>query len=286
MGVHSGKFALVDGIDTVRNWTISEQQTAARGIASNTAFGPLRRVGVRSWSGGFTRYGGSPVLMPGDLFTFKGYGAPVTDVVGTPGMVYDGQAMISAVSLAWDWQGAGLLVESYQFAGHLTLNKSDSAAAFLDASLPSPNESCGTKIQYSMGSGAYTDFENLTAAQLNITCALQAYVNSNTANYTGQKAGPIDWNLSVSQQDERRVAGVPDIGDDIKLKLFIDATLFWELLWGNVRDFSGLTADRESGAILARTINIDMTANTSSGGALGSIDLPGAVEWWPVDARP
>jgi hypothetical protein len=285
VGVHSGKFALVDGIDTVRNWTINEQQAPARGIASNTAFGPLRRVGVRSWSGSFTRYGGLPLLMPGDLFTFKGYGAPVTDVVGEDGMVYDGQAMVGSVGLAWDWQGAGLLVETYNFAGHLELSKDDSAPAFLDASLPSPNESCGTKIQYSVGGGAYTDFENLTAAQLNIQCALQAYVNSSTVNWTGQKAGPIDWNMSLSQQDERRVAGVPDIGDDVKLKCFIDATLFWELLWGHVRDFTGIDANRESGAILARTINVDMTANEASGGALGAIDLPGATQWWPVDER-
>jgi hypothetical protein len=285
VGVHSGKFALVDDMDTVRNWTINEQQAPARGIASNTAFGPLRRVGVRSWNGTFTRYGGLPLLMPGDLFTFRGYGAPVDDVVGSDGMVYDGQAMVGSVGLAWDWQGAGLLVETYNFAGHLALSKDDSAAPFPDLVLPDPLESCGTKIQYSIGSGAYADFENLTAAQFTLNCALQAYVNSSTANWTGQKAGPIDWTLSLSQQDERRVAGVPDIGDDIRLKLFIDATRFWELLWGHVRDFTGIDANRETGAILARTINVDMTANTASGGALGSIDMPGATEWWPTDSR-
>jgi hypothetical protein len=46
-----------------------------------------------------------------------------------------------------------------------------------------------------------------------------------------------------------------------------------------VRDFSGITVNRETGAIIARTINVDMAAYYGSNA--GQILLPGGTQFWP-----
>lgn len=287
MTVLSGKYAVVNGIDTMRNVSIDEQSTPARAVASNTRQGVVRRHGIRSWSGTANRFGGMPILMPGDFFAFAAHLAPDSSVEGTVGPRYDGNAVVSQLQHNWSWQDGQMQSQQYTFAGHLALTPSDNGVALTDVTTPDIKEVCGTKIQYQESSGgAWTQVPALLTAQLMLSVAISPYVNSDTECWTGQMAGaPVDWTVSLTQQDMRRGLQF-DVPDDIGLRMFIDDVLYWELLWGHVVSIGGITADRETGAILQRTINIAMDA--MSGIALGHVLLPnvGNTEWWPTDARP
>lgn len=282
MGLHSGKHGVVNGISTVGQWSISETQAPARGIASNTKFGPVRKHGVRSWNGSFNAFGATPSVLPGESFSFLGYGAPANDVSGN-GFRYSGGALVSGVTINWNWSNGEMINHTVNFDGNLELAKAV-GAAIIDVSAIDMPEVCGTKIEIEVnGTGGFSELENLVSATLNITCALQSYANSSThingKCWTGQKAGPIDWSLAITQQNDGGDNAF-DIGDELALRLYVNDTAYWLLKFGHVRDFSGITVDRQSGAIIQRTINIDMNAYYNN--TYGTITLPDTSVWWPV----
>jgi hypothetical protein len=282
MGLHSGKWAAVNGISTNRQWTLNETQNPAKGIASNTGFAPKRSRGVSSWSGSYMAYGATPACMPGTLFGFVGYSAPDDDTSGN-GQRFEGNALVDSIAITWNYGSGEYLGHVVNFSGHLALNTTVGAMP-ADASAPDMPPVALTKIQ----SGApvaptYADIPNIVTATLTITSANQSFVNSSTivdgVIWTGRKAGTVDWTLALSQQDNLRVSAPFNTGDNLSLKLFSDASLFWLLQWGHVREFTGVEANRETGAIVARTINIDMTALNTT--ALGTITEPNGTVWWP-----
>lgn len=282
MGLHGGKFGRVNGIDTMRLWTIMEQAAQPKAVASNSALGTMRKRGVHSWSGTYQAYGATPVAMPGSIFSFQGYGCPTDDVSGN-GLVYEGDAMVSQVVITWDWRTGALIGHVVTFAGHLDLGKS-LAADPGDATEPALLETTGTKVQWSAGNlSSFAELPNVTNASLTIKAAVEAYVNSSTyvggKAWTGQVSGPVDWSVQIGQQDDERLTNIFDIDDVIELKLFTTSALFWQLKHGIVRDFSGITVNRETGAIIGRTINVDM--NGYYGTTRGAITKPGAIAWWP-----
>lgn len=286
MGLHSGKWGRVNGVDTMRQWSISEVARHPKAVASNTLLGTARRRGVRSWSGSYNAYGEQPVAgaMPGQIFSFEGYGAPNNDVSGGDGLLYQGDACIKSVAITWDWKGGNILSHVVNFDGHLELVKEDGPDPG-DAVVPNLKEIAACKIDYAMFDlGVFTTLPNITTATLTISSTNSAYVNSSTVIggviWTGCTGGPIDWTCAIAQEDVNRLpADIFDIGDSLDLKLFTTASEFWRLTHGMVRDFTGIRVNRETGEIIARTINVDM--NCYYGSTPGTITKPGGSQWWP-----
>lgn len=279
MGVHGGKFGVVNGQSTVRDWSVNDIQTPAVARASNTKNAPVRKQGVHDWSGSFNAFGAIPVVMPGESFSFSGYTAPDNDVSGN-GEVGAGTALVDSVVITWNWGSSEIVGYVVNFSGHLALTWSSSSHS--DLSTPDTPPVCGTKVQVDPG-GGYVDLPNLTQAVLTLSATNPTYVNSSTivggVCWTGRKAGPIDWTLALTQQDTQRVSGPFSIGDDLKFKIFSDATNFWDLWWGHIRDFTGLQVNRETGAVIQRTVNVDWN---SYNGGYGRVRKPAAgVDWWP-----
>lgn len=284
MGIHSGKFGVVDGQSTVRNWNIVDTMNNPKFVASNTKFGTGRRRGVHDWTGNFQQYGATPTIMPGDVFAFLGYTAPTGDVANGAGERGTGNAIVDSVNINWNWKGGEILNSALNFSGHLALAWAQ-GADIDDASDPNAPEVAGTKIEYAIGLGAFAELTDLISASLTISAANQSYVNSSShiagKTWTGRRSGPIDWTLAIVHESEIRGAFPFNKGDDISLRLYIDDTDFWLLKWGKVKDFTNLTADIETGAILNRTINIEM--NGFVDGDEGEITLPGeTAPWWPA----
>lgn len=284
MGLYSGRYGAIDGISTVRQFSLSDQQAPAKAVASNTKQGVIRRPGVHSWSGSYQGFGAIPAVQPGVPFSFEGYGAPTGGVFGSNGQRYRGTAVANSVQVMWNWKTAEILGHTVNFAGHLELVIEDDVAV-VDASEPDILQNPGTKAQWAPSPtfSSFADLPNLVQAQLTLSCQLQAYVNSSTyvngKVWTGQEPGaPFDWTVALTQEDENRVTDIFDKGDDVALKLFVDDTRFWLLEFGHVRDFSGLNVNRETGAILQRTINIDMNAYY---GDYGVVLDPDSNQWWP-----
>lgn len=285
MGVHSGKFGVVDNESTVRNWSISDEQALQSYVASNTLFGTGRQPGVESWTGSFQKYGFLPGVMPGDSFSFLGYEAPDDDVSGN-GMRYSGTALVNQLQINWNWGAGEILNAQVDFAGHLALLAA-TGAEITDSVFPTVPPVTVTKIQYAPGPAfdTFADLECLSTAQLTLTCALQAYVNSCSIVagklWTGQKAGPIDWTFTVTQQDNQRPIAK---GAAVALKLFVSATEFFLLEWGRLQNYSGITVDRQTGAIISQTLTFGMDGFDTVGSAVGQIVLPDTSVWWPASA--
>ena len=224
--------------------------------------------------------------MPGELAAFVGYGAPADDSSGN-GVRYSGNIMADSVAITWNWRTGEMISHTVNFSGDLALTIADGAEV-VDAAVPDmPSIALAAKPQWKPAtSGALANFPNVAQITLTFSAANQAYINSDTVIssvvWTGRKAGPIDWTAAIVQEDDVRVgATVPQIGDDIELKLFINATEFWLLDFGHVRDYTGIAANRATGAILSRTVNVDMTAWAVDGVAIGKIDKPDLTTWWP-----
>lgn len=279
-GVHSGKYGVVNGQETVREWTITDNLSLTRYVASNTLIGSGRKNGIRAWSGSFSQYGHKPTLLPNDVFAFRGYTAPTDPGVSPAGLVYFGQARVSQVAVTWNWESNEIISTETQFTGHLALATEHETE--VDISVPDPLTPSGTKIE-----ADDVEIPNLTTATLTLTADVQTYVNSSTHitghTWTGVRNGPIDWTLAVTMQDVRRGAPVPTIGSDSELKLYVDDTDFWLLEWGQLGDITGISVNRESGAIIQQTLNFAM--NGFNDGEVGQIVLPGEVSpWWPASA--
>jgi hypothetical protein len=276
MGVHSGRFGVVDGISTVRNWSINDVSAPQKFVASNTLNGAGRRKGIRSWSGSFGVYGHTPPVMPGEFFAFAGYTSPDDDVSGD-GTVYTGDAVVDSIALTVNWQNGEIISNVVNFSGHLVLT--NSTDEYLDVTAPTVPEVCGAKIQHDAATpGTFADWENIAQATLNISAANGSYVNSSTNCWTGRKAGPVDATLSVVEQETSR--SDLDIYDDVQIKLYVTASLFWHFKWMHLKEFSNISVDRESGAILSRTANFEK--NGFVGGATGFIKKPDTTTWWPT----
>lgn len=277
MGIHSGKFGAINGRSTVRNWNITDTMNAQTVRASNTRGGTGRRNGIESWSGQFSSFGATPVLMPGSLSAFAGYTAPDDDIEGGTGLAYTGDIMVNSLVVNWDWRGGSLLNHQHSFDGHLAL--ATEQAVYADASAPDLPEICATKIQISSDGIIWTDLDNVATATLTITNAIQSYVNSSTGCWTGRKAGPIDYTLAIVLDDNARDVMVKK--NNYQVRLYTTDTLFWSLKWVKVTEYSNITVDADTGAIIGATVNCAMNGHVA--GVIGSIRLPGAVaDWWPT----
>jgi hypothetical protein len=274
MGIHSGKFGVVNGRSHIRNWSLEDSIQPEVYYASNTKFGAFRNSGVEDWTGGFEGFGGEPPVLPGANLAFSGYTAPDNDIVGGQGKIYAGAFIVNAVTVNWNWQPTQTLNWTAEIArrtGAVTISDS----VHEDTAVTLPQKMCGLKIQIG-DAGAEEDWENVVQATFNITADNQTYVNSSTSCRTYRKAGNIDWTLSVVEQNEAQ-----DLtkGSFYRILLFTTNSLYWELEWGIFTGYTGFVIDRETGAIIQKTANFAMSG--SDGTSIGSIVTPSGSTFWP-----
>jgi hypothetical protein len=305
MGVHSGLFGVVNGRNTVRQWSIEDTQAAQKYVASNTKAGSGRRRGVRDWTGSFQQYGHTPIVMPGYTFAFQGFTAPDNDQQAGTGTIYSGTAMVTQVVVTWNWGSGEIINIQTDFGGHLTLTRSDGQAALSDLTTPVVPQICGTQIRVisvkddtpadvegslgdasDSGAGGEDQWPNLETATLTITSDVKTYVNSSTGCWTGRTRGPIDFTLAVVEQETKRSGGIHNaiqIEESLELKCFVTEDLYWHLKWAHIEGFTGISVNPETGDIISRTVNMGMDGIDPDGAkGTGFIKTPGGATFWPL----
>lgn len=284
MTVLSGRFALVGGISTNRGWTLEDNSELQTYSASNIPLGMNRACGVRSWNGSYRAFGASPLYMPGESFSFSGFTAPDSGVSGGAGYAYEGTAYVNQVVINWSWSGGDTLIShEVSFAGHLALTP-DAAKVFpTDATAPAEEGVCASLGVFydALWAGQLADVKSI---QLTLTNSLQAYVNSSTVLsnviWTGQTPGVNDWTAAIQLETHKPPLAVNSIYPfKFDVNETADPTDTWELTEAIISGYSGITADRETGAILGMTMNLGMRGH--DGTTLGSIKPPGASNFWP-----
>jgi hypothetical protein len=280
VSIHSGKFGAVNGISTVRNWVVNEVETPARFRASNTGAGTGRRTGVYDCTGSFEGYG-TPDVMPGEYFNFKGFTASTSGAYGAAGARKDlDNAIVQQVTVNWNWKTGDIINWMVTFAAGEPLELVHATGAVTDLTTTEAPKPCGTLIEVND-----QPWVNLVSAVLTITADNPSFVNSGTSCNTGRRPGPIDWTLAVVE--EARTPSHPR-GANYDLKLYIDAFNFWHINWGRMVSNTDLRVDMDSGAIISMTTNFEMNSNHSTTGVLGFLRMPGedgasgGDAYWPT----
>jgi hypothetical protein len=270
----------------VRDWTLNDMQALAPAVASNTAFGTDHEPAIEEWNGTFKTYGDSPPCMPGDTIAFQGYTAPDNDAYGN-GVEYAGNAVVKQVTLNLNFTGGEPVQYDVEFEGHLNFTTQGvSGSVILDLTNPNIPPIVNAGLQFSMNGSVWNPVPNVASCQLVFTNGVQEYVNSSTIVavssvnhlWKGRKAGNFDWALTIAQQDNIRT--LFNKGDNVYFRPYVTATTYWDLKWGCIESFSGITVNRETGAIIQMSVNAKMKAQVA--GVLGYVKKPDTTTFWPV----
>lgn len=196
MTVMSGALGVVGlsastALSTVRNWTLNQQIADLTYAASNTKAGTARLDGLLTWGGSFLVNGGTPPLMPRELFNFYGFTGSTTGVIGTTGPLYQGQARCDSVAITWDWATGAIVASTINFTGINAVTQTNAASAIVDNTDPITPQTCAARIQMTtnVADFAAPDFDSdgitgllndVTTATLTITAANVVSANSGT----------------------------------------------------------------------------------------------------------
>lgn len=285
---YSGKYAAINGLGSVQNWDAQITNTPNPYAASNTQAGRARSKGIYDFSGSITQLVSYPTVMPGDIFEFKGYLAPSSGVWNTPGPVKVGMAIVDSVAITWDYSTNAILSSVISFSGAggpLT----DTVETIADTSTPEIEIPEGLWLRWgnesddlaTIAASEDNKIKNVERAAFVLTCTNSAFVDSETGGWTGRERGTLDWMLDITQTNIN-VGDTPfGIDEVVSLVLPVNATEYWGIKWGKVLNYSGVSANIDTGEIMRQTINIAMQAHYSAVN-IGEITPPGeGSPWWP-----
>lgn len=290
MGYHSGKFGVVNNVPAMISWNISDDEDLKEYINSQTRGMAGQLPGISNWTGSIEQNGVNPVagLMPGSLFAFQGYTAPDNDTAGGSGTILSGNIMVERMSMAWNWAGGDIEKTSYEFQGSGPLAVNSGQPAISDTSTPTyygSKQLPQPTIQVN-GTGGFINWPYITQLTITLSNEIQPVVNASTGGNTVRVAGP--WKLEISASEQEVLRSLFQKENILEIKVPVDPTFinFWDIKFGVVKNFTNIEVNRETGAIISRSVQIihsayDFPLNNPAN--LGSITLPGAGSaWWPV----
>jgi hypothetical protein len=275
---YSGINGAIDGIP-IADCDLSYQADDVSFVNALTRGATARRSGNKDWSGGWRYHGHTPVKLPGDTFTFS---ATPDKTAGTQ-KGFTGPAIVDEVTVKWDIEGGKVIEHSGKFSGTgaYTLGTVTVAA---DTSIPNPPTAVGTKMQTTtVGGSSWVELQGVRTMEFTMRRPPKEFAHAGTAGCKGRRKGNLDASLSVSiYADADLSSQIPALNAVNAARLFVDATLYWEIKWFKLLGVSGLKIDVETGALLGATLNFGWDAIADQGSpALGSIITPASATLWP-----
>jgi len=269
-------------ISCCRQWGINHTSELQTFGCSATKGARGRIGGTEDWSGQYQAYGAIPAVLPGDEVTFNG----AISGEGASAVGVSGDVMIESVEIVWNVETGAPIAHTVQFGGNgpLTYGTVNVPA---DATIPDPLTSKGCKVE--IWSVAETpekeaEFAELRTITLRLSKDNQAFATTTTAGWKNRAEGGLDieCNFTVLTDD---FADFPDVNAIKELRLYIDATHYWQLKWMIFGEHSGLDVDIEGGALVGGTINAAFVPYTRVGTTptQGVVKDPSAtpVTIWP-----
>lgn len=271
-GPLSGKFAVIDGVTDVMNWSVSETSEPVEAVTSATKGGRRRSSGIKDATGSFTGKSGLPPVKPFQLFAFKGYSAPDDEIYGSDGITVEGNIYAGSITVNMNFSAS----EDVNYGIDFSFDQGFQILTgfYEDTGPPLEASICPCKIEYG-DLGAETEIEHISSATLTFTIDLLEYINSSTDCKTGRKPGPLDWTLDIVLDDNTRP--VP-IQADERLKVWINTTQFFVLEFGHLASYTDFNHNIETGEIIQQTMNWMMQSYKQS-----DLTTLGAI-YWPDDA--
>jgi hypothetical protein len=274
MTVLSGLNGSVDGIAAIGKWSVNPKIDTPEYATSATQGAKDRVKGNDDWDGEYNAVGPIPAVMPGDFFNFGG------TVDGAQGVF--GPAYMEEFSLKLDVEGATPIQHACKFSGNGALQKGP--VAFVDETLSNARSAISLpaffKLPNDMG---WTEILDVRSMDLTLRCEGKPYRSSTTVGHTKRVMGNVDASFSVQFYQGNLASLIPE-GTIIGIRLYVNATEFWEIAWGIVQGYSGIEVDRNTVNVVGATMNCgfkSFVTDDNGDGVQGWIVPPGAEgQWW------
>ena len=277
---HSGIYGAIEGVSHLQQWQVEEGYTNVKSVSTSTQHGTNRHRGIYDWTGQYSAYGGIPAYMPGEFFDFVGFKGPDSSGGLLLGDQLEGNVLVGSVAITWDFKTNTPISHVVQFGGNGALAFA-TGPEIVDAALPRDDTPCLGKIAL-YASPTETPIPHVTQAVLTFTREMKTAVNSGTSAGSGKcqtarrPGAAIDWSLAITTENGNEYAPLAS-GLVVNPRCYINATEYWDLIWGLIGKRTGLIANRETGDIISQTHNIEMKG---FGASQGSIVMPGDVDFW------
>lgn len=257
-----GNAMAVNGVNTARNFRIILHNEGIPYAASNTNGSMGRVVSAFDWQGVYMMYGHTPVVFPGDNFTFTG------STTGTQGV--SGAAICERIRIMWDVERGAPISALVFFASNGAFAYTGAAT---DVTVPNPPTA---KNMFASFGSALT---NVRKMELEISSRVKPYSTADTLGWVKRNKGAIDAKCSVDLYTPD-AADLPTIGTDTIAKFYVTETTFWELKWMHNQGFWNFETDHESDTNVSAVLEAAFTGY--SAGGEGYIKNPAIVTKWPT----
>lgn len=253
---------------SVRRFTINKPREAIPWSATG-AFGMKSQLaGNTDWSGSASIYGYIPGTLPGEAFTFNGQ----TDSSGG-GTKWTGAAIMESITVTTDTEAAAPIQTDLTFRGNGALSTGTGTVA----------DSANPGIYSSISLGVTFDGSAVTAVRgwtLNIQNDLQQYCTDGDAGIIKRKAGNLSGGGSFTVY-EGAPASVLAPGDVAVLRLHVTGSLYWELTYAQIVDFTKEVPIEDAG-IIPVTYNFVFTGHKliTATWTRGSLKKPDTTKFW------
>lgn len=239
-------------ISCVRQWGINHTSELQTFGCSATKGARGRIGGTEDWSGQYQAYGAIPAVLPGDVVEFNG----AISGEGATAVGVSGDVMIDSIEITWNVETGAPIAHTVQFSGNGALTKG-TVNVPADTGIPDPLTAKGCKVEIWTVEAVpvkESEFAELRTITLRLSKENQAFATTTTAGWKMRAEGPLDIECSFTVLTDD-FADFPAVNSIKELRLYIDATHYWQLKWMIFGEQSGLDVDIEGGALVGGTVN-------------------------------
>ena len=246
----------INGLAGGRSWSVSPVANVTEFSDSGTDGAIALVDGVTDWSGSFSAYGHTPLVLPGAGFTFLGSNDGTNGATGT--------AIADGFDLTLNQETMAPIECVVNFSGNGALTLGAAAGAAGAAALPL----CAV-AGCIINDGS--DIE-VRSSKLSLTRDNKAYNDTSTDGAMKREMGRLSGTLSWSRYCDT-FADLGALNAVVTVKLYVTAALYWEIKYAKYVGPSDITVDRETGELIGATENLTFTA-LNGDGTIGSITPP------------
>jgi hypothetical protein len=264
-------------VSTLTDWRINYTAANVSRTASNTGGFPITLKGVTDWTLAAQVADKTLPATPGTSYAFVGYNG-AERVTGT--------VICQDFSLECDIEGGGILSATSNFGGSGALTFPGTLTVLTDSSAPRVYSAIGAKATWTpiVGgtAGTEADIPDVRTWSLSLTCDVQPYNSSTAGGVTtrvagGKKMGSATLDFYQSALSYLSAAGTSIVpGAYGILKLYVNATEFYQLSYVVVGDNGNIGAGAEAATLNNVTLSFMYTSFTNVSGTMtrGTILLP------------
>jgi hypothetical protein len=239
MSVLSGNLAAINGISCVRKWKVSPKAESKDFKHSSTKGATGRPKGVKDWTGSYDAYGAVPSAMPGVSFT------GTFSIDGSLGC--SGTALVENAEITINTETNENVSMTVSFGGNGALT--EGAAVVADAGTAALVEPVDCLIKTCPAGSESTPESWVVLTQwksckMKFSAALKAFSHEGTNLWKARCAGKKDATITI-ELFPATVAGLPALNTDVSVRVYIDATHYYEFSYMKFTGHGDIAGDSE-----------------------------------------